>query len=338
MNCDVVTASRYAEFFLGIPIASLGAGWFLALFAVSLIALNRFWRREALRAAFALSALGTLISLAYLGIMATQIKTFCLFCIAIDVVNIAALGVVVSMKPEGFSKHPLNRQQWKTLLPTVGASLLIAVLVLKAFEGPTFGETEVNEAALSLLNSPQVAVKTDESFSSIGPKNAKITIVEFSDFQCPFCRVAAFAINSMLNKYPDQVRVVFRNYPLDQACNREVQQSAHAYACEAARVAYCAHKLGNFQEVYEGLFDQQASFGPGRPMEIAQAAGTQGDLKTCVESAEATQAVSQDIEEAITLGVKSTPTFFLNGHKIEGAMPAVVWDRMIELILKGKNQ
>ena len=177
-------------------------------------------------------------------------------------------------------------------------------------------------------------MKTGEELPSIGPLSAKITIVEFSDFQCPWCRLGAFAVNSTINRYPHQIRIIFRNYPLDQACNPQFEQTAHPIACEAARVALCAQKQGKFETLYQELFEKQASFSPGRPAEIAKESGLNGiELQRCLDSPETSTAISNDIREATLLGVKSTPTFFINGHKMEGAYPVEAWNGIIDELL-----
>jgi uncharacterized membrane protein len=101
MNCDAVAASTYADLLPGMPLSSFAAGWFLAMFVLALVARNAFWRRETLRLAFAMSAGGALISVAYLAIMAGVLHTFCLFCLVTDGLTLAAFALVLSLRPEG---------------------------------------------------------------------------------------------------------------------------------------------------------------------------------------------------------------------------------------------
>jgi protein-disulfide isomerase/uncharacterized membrane protein len=334
MNCDVVAASSYAEVFRGLPISSLGAGWYLGFFLISIVAHNIFWRREAIRACFVMATIASLAVIPSVLIMALTLKTFCLLCLVLDGIALASLFTVLTLKPERFSKHKLDRSKWKIFLLIVGGSLLAAALGCKSMDSGTLSHSEAKEYLNSILNSPPVAVKTSPSFPSIGPANAPITIVEFSDFQCPYCRIGAYAVQSAMNSHPGQVRIEFRNFPLDQACNPEVHQTAHPVACEAARVAICAEKQGKFEAVYDELFDKQSSFAPGRPLELAQKVGLNGPaLETCVSGPEAAQIVNRDILEAVSLGIKSTPTFFVNGYKVEGAYPVPVWNMLFDHLL-----
>jgi protein-disulfide isomerase len=337
MNCDAVSASGYAELFFGIPLASVAAGWYLALLIVSLAARNVFWRREAVRAAFGLTALALVMSLFYFFVMAAVLKTFCLFCLVLDGINIVAFVLVLTLKPEGFSKHPPDRAKWKFLSGATAVSLLAMVLGLKLFDAGSVDARTIDELVDSVMTSAPVAVNAGEELPSIGHKDAPITIVEFSDFQCPFCRTAALTLNSVVNRFPGKVRVVFRNYPLDPSCNRLVKHSMHRYACLAAKTVVCAQKHGFFEPVYEALFDKQDNVSAGKVTELAVSAGMNREkLDTCVESEEAGSYVSRDIEEGERLGIKSTPTLFINGRKVTGAYPLQAWSKIIEQLLEQK--
>lgn len=334
LNCDVVAASPYAKLF-GLPLSNFAAAWFVVLFIVTLIAHKPYWRREALRISLGITFLGSAVSLAYLAVMAVQLKTYCLLCLAVDGVNLTAFLLVLSLKPEGFSKHKLDPPKWKVMLSSGGVASAFALWGLTTLDtASAIQPNDLKELVDSVLSTPIVAVNTGSEFPSIGSPSAKITVVEFSDFQCPFCRLGAFAVNSVVNRYPNQIRVVFRNYPLDMACNPQFETTTHPIACEAAHVAVCAQKYGKFEPIYQNLFEKQASFSPGRPLEIAADLGLdRAELRTCMDSQETSAALSKDIREATVLGVKSTPTFFINGHKMEGAYPVEAWDKIVDSLL-----
>jgi protein-disulfide isomerase len=334
MNCDVVAASPSAELIFGLPLSSFVAGWFLALFFISLFAYDTYWRREAVRASFAITLIGSLAAIPTVLIMALQLKTYCLLCFAVDAINISGLGLVWSLKPERFSKQKPDMTKWRMLLGITVASLLVTVIGLKVMDSGTITPPEVSELVDGVLNSPPVAVKISDELPSMGPKNAPITIVEFSDFQCPFCRIGAFNLNSALDRFAGQVRVIFRNFPLDQACNPTLPHTAHPMACEAAKVAVCAHQQGKFEPVYQEFFDKQSLFLSTQPIELVKNLGLdEMPLRACVASADTASYLARDIAEANLLGIKSTPTFYVNGHKMEGADPAIVWVKIIEKLL-----
>jgi protein-disulfide isomerase len=114
-----------------------------------------------------------------------------------------------------------------------------------------------------------------------------------------------------------------------------MKQPLHTVACEAARVAYCANQQGKFKEVYEDIFESQNDLKPGMPAEIAKKAGLdEAKLNACVQSADTQMAIQSDIAEADRLQVQSTPTLFVNGHKVEGGLPIPVWDKLIDAMAK----
>jgi len=334
MNCDVIAASSYAELFAGIPLSSFAAGWFVALFILSLMARIEESRRETLRAALAISGIGCVFSLVYLVIMAGVLKTYCLLCLVLDGINFAALATVISLKPESLKTHPVDTARWRSISTAVVASLLITVVALKGMDKLSIKSSLVDEAVQEVMNTPVLPIQTGEEFPSFGSKNAPITIVEFADFQCGHCRQGALILHSILNRYTGKVRLVFKNFPMDPACNREVQHAGHPVACEAARAAHCGHQQGKFEPVYEELFEHQETLSPGKPLELAKAKGLdEAKLQACMNSADTAGSVVRDLEEGKRLGVRATPTFFVNGRKIEGAYPVPVWIKIIDQLL-----
>jgi protein-disulfide isomerase len=332
MNCDAVAASSYAEFAGGLPLSSFAVGWYLALFAIALVARNRFWRREALRLAFAMTSFGLILSLGYLFIMAMRIHTYCLFCLFLDASALLSFLAVLWAKPEAFSVQPPEIDKWKKLIGAVAACLIVAVVGMKYFDSDSVSASEIEDRVNEVLSSPVLPIDTHSP--GFGPQSAPVTIVEFSDFQCPYCRIGAMVMNTVLERYPSQVRVVFKPFPLDASCNRLITQPMHLTACEAARTALCSDRQGKFESVYETLFDHQTQIVPGAPAKMAADVGIDtAQLETCVKDPEIAQTISKSIEEGLQLGVQSTPTFFVNGHKVEGFLPGPFWMRLVEKIV-----
>jgi protein-disulfide isomerase len=332
MNCDAVAASSWAELLFGIPLSSFAAGWALALFLLTLMARAGEWRRYVSRALVAMSAFGALLSLFYLVVMVSVLKTLCLMCLVVDGLNVAIFTLaLVGLKPWAEPLQGEERSQWKLVAGITAAAMFLAVVGLKGLDPAGDRAESVADMANSVLSSPVLAVGAGPEFPSIGPAGAKVTIVEFSDFQCPYCRLAAVTLHSVLARYPDKVRVVFRNFPLDASCNREMQRPLHQHACDAARVAWCAHQQGKFEPVYEELFEHQTSLGPGKSFELARGAGADpSKLEACVASSEASTAIVRDVEEGIMLKIESTPTLFVNGHRVQGALPLDAWVKIID--------
>ena len=144
-----------------------------------------------------------------------------------------------------------------------------------------------------------------------GPANAPITIVEFSDFQCPYCTLATPQLQAVLKAYPTQVRLIFKQFPLD----------IHSQAAFAAAAAVAAQKQGKFWPMHDALFASHADLRRPTVLAIASAIGL--DVKRFeadVDSADVRKAVQRDLEDGSNVGVMSTPTIFIDGQHYNGAI------------------
>src|SRR5579871_85787 len=169
-----------------------------------------------------------------------------------------------------------------------------------------------------------------------GPRDAKVTIVEYSDFQCPFCsRAYATLEDQVLKEYGDRVRFVFKNFPLT---------SIHPWAEDGAVAAACGAEQGNdqFWVMYNGLFKRQSEITKDnvkdKAVEIGQAGGLDAaKLKDCLDGRKSLDAVKADEAEAASLGVGSTPTFFINGRRVSGAQSYEGFKQIIDQELGAKG-
>ena len=163
---------------------------------------------------------------------------------------------------------------------------------------------------------------------TLGPEDAPITIVEFSDFQCPFCRRWHDEVyEPLLASYPGQIRVVYRHLPLT---------SIHPDAFSAAEAAMCAGEQDAFWQYHEKLFSSE-TLGSEVYKQYAQELGL--DMTTfeaCMTDHKYQEAIQKDSDFAIGLGVRSTPTFFINGLAIVGAQPLDVFKQVIDKELTGE--
>ncbi len=336
VNCDIVAASPFAELVYGIPLASFAAGWFLALLALTLMAHRMDWRKEALRLAFWFSAGGTLIGLGYLGVMLVKLRTFCMLCFAIDCTNVLSLVLLATLQETcAFDLSAMKKAQWRILLPVAVVAVAVSVFGFRSLDRIKLTNAEIDDLARSVINNPPLAVTTGQDYPSVGPKSAVVTITEFSDFQCPVCKLGASTINTIFHRFPGQIRIEFRNFPIDPACNGMVDHKGHPAACEAAKVAICANQFGKFEEIYEAFFENQGSLAPGVPTKIAEQNGIDPKkLEKCINSPETARAVEKDLQEAINLGIGGTPTFFVNGHRMESVHPIASWNRIVEYFVE----
>ena len=145
-----------------------------------------------------------------------------------------------------------------------------------------------------------------------GPEGAPVTILEWSDFQCPFCREVQPVLGRLLAEFPQQVRLVFKDFPL----------RSHELAVPAALAARCASTQGRFWEYHDLLFAAQPAFAHDELVRYAQRLGLDvARFTECLDAARFQEDVTADQREGRAAGVRATPTFFVNGQKIEGALP-----------------
>jgi len=161
---------------------------------------------------------------------------------------------------------------------------------------------------------------------AVGDENAPIQAVEFIDFSCPYSKDESSVIRELVSAHPDLVRLTIRNFPLD---------ALHPDARRAALAAMCADEQGKYWAMHDALFANQSSDGSFKDADLRRyALGSGVDAKkydACMgKGAEATK-IQTDVEAGKAAGVTGTPTFFVNGYKIDGAIPAEIWQKILNL-------
>ena len=167
-----------------------------------------------------------------------------------------------------------------------------------------------------------------EGYPSLGPDDAEIVIVEFSDYQCPFCRrFHDETYQQLLDAYPGQIRFVYRNLPLT---------SIHPSAMPAAIASLCANDQNKYWEFHEKLFSSE-TLDEATYIQYATDLGLDVETFTaCLTSGSHDEFIQQDMNFSLDLGVQSTPTFFVNGLAIVGAQPLVNFQQIIDKELAGE--
>ena len=178
------------------------------------------------------------------------------------------------------------------------------------------------------------APKTDVSFDRTrlrGDPKAPITVVEFADYQCPYCKQVETTVKELLKKYPGQVNLAFRDFPL---------ASIHPYSEKASEAARCAGQQGKFWEFHDALFASQTKLDEPGLNAIAQTlALDEKSFQACLASGEYKTQISRDQEDGRKAGVSSTPGFFVNGVFLSGAQPEAAFEKIIgDELSAAKNQ
>jgi protein-disulfide isomerase len=172
-----------------------------------------------------------------------------------------------------------------------------------------------------LLTRPKVEINADP-LRLRGGSDAPVTIVEFADFQCPYCQNAQELLKGLIKKYEGRVRLGFRDFPLRQI---------HPQAEQAAEAARCAGEQGKFWEYHDLLYGNQSRLDPDSLREHARTAGLDTEsFRACLASTKFVVPVESDLQAGIAAGVSATPTFYINGIALVGLQPASAFESIIE--------
>jgi len=188
--------------------------------------------------------------------------------------------------------------------------------------------TDANTQVTINQNVKRFDVATDGD-PSIGPENAPVTIVEFSDYQCPYCvRWYQEVHKRLLDAYQGKIRFVYRDFPL---------YSIHPEAAAAAEAADCAGEQNAYWQYHDALFGQKNGLGGAAYTHYANDLGLNVDqFGKCLSEHRYKAEVDADFKYASSLGVSSTPTFFINGLAVVGAQPFEVFQQIIDKELAGE--
>ncbi len=166
--------------------------------------------------------------------------------------------------------------------------------------------------------------KTISRVDMSGSADAALTIIEYSDFQCPYCARAEPTVKKIKETYGNAVSIEYRQFPLD----------FHENARAAAEASECAREQGKFWEYHDVLFANQASLSVANYKEWAADMGLDtAQFNSCLDSGKYAGVVNEDIQAGVRAGVSGTPTFFVNGQKIVGAQPFSVFQSAIDSAL-----
>lgn len=181
-----------------------------------------------------------------------------------------------------------------------------------------------------VMDAPRYDVPIADDDPALGPANAPVTLVEFSDFQCPFCLRVAPTLKQLREAYGDRIRIVWKDFPLT---------SIHPQAFKAAEAAHCAREQGKFWEFHDVLFaNQQALLVESLKQYAVDLGLDAAAFNTCLDTSKYNDRVQQHMGIGTGLGVNSTPTTFVNGRRVTGAQPYEVFSAIIEEELQRAGQ
>ena len=343
VNCETVARSPYSVF-LGAPVSVWG------IFGYLLISFFAVWglKRQRWHDRFPVGILTFLVSAALTaaGILAfisfTRIDSLCLFCMTLYGINTIMSVIVVSyliharINPCGALIADIVAFFRK---PAILAA--IAVPVIAAAAGVILGITPYWQH-VGWREIPKLKTGVDENgFHWTGAENPILTVVEYSDYQCPFCRKAHKDLRLLAAEYPDEVRLIHRHMPLDNACNAEIERPFHEYACKFSKAAECAGEQHMFWAMNDALFSIQDTMKAGDvDVEIlaVELGLDRSSFKECMARPGVPPKMKKDMAAAAKLEIKGTPTFFVGAQSYEGRIPEAVFRKLVENARKASGK
>ncbi len=169
-----------------------------------------------------------------------------------------------------------------------------------------------------------------------GNPNAKVTIIEFADFECAFCKMLSQNLKRVREQWKDQIRFVFKFYPMDGACNpRMGGERMHPEGCITAKAAYCAGKQGKFYEAHDKLFAMQKNNQePKIPGYMKEIGVDVAKWQTCMKGPAPQNRITNDVRIASRAGIHGTPRMYINGRLVSGASSVSILNYYIQAALK----
>jgi protein-disulfide isomerase/uncharacterized membrane protein len=337
-DCDTVSSSQYSEIG-GISLGFIGWAAFSFFIVLTVIfgpghkAHARVRRLLAWVVAIALAA-----DVALLGVQLLIIKNVCLVCLFTYLANI---GIFTGLL---WQTCVDNQIHWKESLRILffqkrgarfgGSSLAVSFILMGgllaggwvAVEQAKKTETGAESPAVSTdlptfkevwQTTPRKDVPIRASDATKGSPKAKVQIVVFSDFECPHCKRAAFALGNAIEAMGDRVRMAYKHFPLSSECNPELDRPMHPNACMLAHLSYCANKKGNFWPFHDKVYFEFSEADIRAPAaevkEKLKSFLSKEEIDRCLEDPATLANTREDIQLGQKLQLKGTPAIFING-------------------------
>jgi protein-disulfide isomerase len=324
MNCDIVARSSYAVLF-GVPVATWGIfGYTLATVVVLWGALRRRSRLAA-GCGLCLAGLFTASSAVLGAISAFLVTAVCILCLGTYAANVlflvCMLIVARRMGLRAALAEPLRALRERTARAILTLAVLGACAAAVMVAHPSYWDAS-KEAGRPHPTAPTLPHGIEPGGGHfIGSEKPAVTLVEFSDYECPYCRQAHTQLRALLERFPTLLRLVHRHYPLDLSCNSSLKAPMHRNACFAAMIAECADKQDRFWQANDYLFAEARLLHSRPNSEIARDIGLDpAALEACLRD-EGPRRVAFDVDEGNRLDIQGTPTFFVEGKTYTGTYP-----------------
>lgn len=327
-GCEAVDESPFSSL-LGVPLSAYGIFFYLAvaLSAGLSFAADAKAQEQMCSVLFGAAIVALAADVALLLIQAVIIGAFCTLCLSTYAVTLVMCLLLLQyrsfalvQKIKGLIGSPAGKvlvASWSAGVVLLGAGIFASNLALSLIDPTTFDERLADIAYEEFHSSPEVAIDVSGA-PSVGPADAPIKIVVFSDFLCPWCKQVAENLAQNFPKWNDKVAVYYKSFPLDMFCNPNIGKTVHAGSCWLALGGVCAQEQGKFWEYHDQVYAAQPRNPNGHDaLVLASQAGLDTLLmKQCMMQTRNQGKVRKLIKEAASLGVASTPVLYINGHRL----------------------
>jgi len=333
VNCDVVAQSNYAVF-ASLPVAVWGLLAYvifgvLAAWGLGRKRLHRTWPAGLF---FLMTVFSVVVSAVLWYLSHFEIQALCIVCYGTYVLNLILLFLSICelvRLETGIVKAVIDDVRAlfsRSALSGILAACGLAVLALLLVFYPAYWKLPVRQGPGGLATG-----FTKEGDPWIGATEPDVTIVEFSDYECPHCRRAHSRVRELISANPDRMRLVHRHYPLDMKCHPIIKSRFHDYACVAARAAICAGEQEEFWKMNDRLFQNRENLDEQAIREIAsQISIDMEEFNVCLNSAKTKNHLQRDIRDGMKLGIRGTPTYKLGQRTYGGMIPPEVINKALK--------
>ncbi len=216
-------------------------------------------------------------------------------------------------------EQPQKKQRnWVRIVVISGAAVVLAVIIAVVLILKLFG----NASSTNSVSGDHIT-STDDPYA--GAVDAQVVVVEFADFQCPFCFQAFPVVSEIKSHYGDRIKFIYRDFPISDV---------HPDAEPAAEAGECAHEQGKFWEMHDKLFINQSDLSTTALKRYAMEIGlNQNRFDRCLDSNSYAAEIQEDFNDGLLSGVDGTPTFFINGREFQGTVVFQDFERIIDGLL-----
>ncbi len=367
ISCEAISASTYAEIG-GIPISLVGGIVYIIIISLSVfgISMKNGFAVDSMKQIFLISLLSICFDVYLATVSFFFLKTICPMCVITYIINLVNLilskryiqtsilrafidlkGILFPLtglkKKKDEKKEPYLKGITKVVYNFLNIVIVICGIVvaimLRYYLSADVQGFDYNKY-MEYVNSAKrfdVDISNDPYY---GNKDAKLVIVEFSDFECPFCKKAALQVKKVLSGYKDRIKLVFKNFPLHTECNAAVKRDVHPNACRLAKMAECAFRQDKFWVMHDLIFDRQEKIKHKKLdseifTSLVDGAGLdKDDFNRCMSDGSVLLSIKEDTLWGKKLKISSTPTFVINGVRFNGSFKPLILRRIIEIELE----